>query len=52
MQLFDRINFKFGRHTIKLAAEGTSRPWRMRAEMRSPCYTTQWTDLPKIRNLT
>lgn len=50
MQLFDRINFKFGRHTIKLAAEGTSKPWAMRAEMRSPCYTTQWSQLPLIRN--
>lgn len=52
MKLFDTINFKFGRHTIKLAAEGTSKPWAMRSQMRSPCYTTQWTDLPKIRNLT
>ncbi|STX88376.1 DNA polymerase V, subunit C [Legionella feeleii] len=50
MDVFDTINGKFGRHAIKLAAEGTSKPWAMRAEMRSPCYTTQWSQLPLIRN--
>lgn len=52
MSTFDQINKKYGRHTIKLAAEGYSKPWAMRSEMRSPCYTTKWLDLPKIRNLT
>jgi DNA polymerase V len=46
MAVFDRINHKFGRHTIKLAAEGYSKPWAMRSAMRSPCYTTKWSELP------
>lgn len=49
MSLCDEINTQFGSQTIKLAAEGCSRPWAMRSEMRSPCYTTRWSELPKVR---
>ena len=52
MDVFDGINHKFGRHTIKLAAEGFSKPWAMRANMQSPHYTTQWSDLPVMINKT
>lgn len=50
MNLLDGINQKFGRHTIKLAAEGFVKPWAMRADMQSPHYTTQWSDLPTVRS--
>lgn len=49
MTVFDAINRRYGSHTIKLAAEGYSKPWAMRAQMRSPCYTTRWSDLPIVR---
>lgn len=52
MNVLDGINHKFGRHTIKLAAEGFSKPWAMRADMQSPHYTTQWSDLPVVKNRT
>lgn len=52
LSLFDKINEKFGRHTIKLAAEGFDASWAMHANMRSPRYTTQWSDLPVIKNRT
>lgn len=53
MTVFDGINHKFGRHTIKLAAEGChNQPWIMRTDMRSPRYTTQWLELPVIKNRT
>lgn len=48
MSVFDKINQKYGRSTIRLAAEGYSKPWAMRAEMKSPAYTTRWTDVPKV----
>ena len=48
MSLLDTINTRFGSHTMKLAAEGYSQPWKMRAEMRSPCYTTRWSELPRV----
>lgn len=50
MAVFDTINQRYGRHTIKLAAEGYSKPWATRSEMRSPCYTTNWSQLPIVRS--
>lgn len=50
MSLFDTINSRFGSHTIKLAAEGYSKPWAMKSQMRSPCYTTRWSELPVVYN--
>lgn len=52
MSLLDNINTRFGSHTIKLAAEGYAKPWAMRSQMRSPCYTTRWAELPIVTNRT
>jgi DNA polymerase V len=52
MSLLDTINNRFGNQTIKLAAEGYCKPWVMRAQMRSPCYTTRWSELPIVHNHT
>lgn len=52
MKVMDEINQKYGRSTLKLAAEGYSKPWAMRSELKSPCYTTAWKDLPIVKNLT
>lgn len=49
MSVVDRINQKYGRSTIRLAAEGHSKPWDMRAELKSPAYTTRWSDVPQVR---
>jgi DNA polymerase V len=49
MQVFDRINQKYGRSTLRLAAEGYSKPWAMRVELKSPAYTTRWSDVPQVR---
>lgn len=45
MRVFDSINQKYGHSTIRLAAEGYAKPWAMRAELKSPAYTTRWSDL-------
>lgn len=47
MSVLDSINQRFGRHTMRLAAEGHHQPWAMRAELKSPAYTTRWSDLPR-----
>lgn len=44
----DYINRKNGIDTIKYAATGIDRNWKMRSEERSPLYTTSWNDIPKI----
>lgn len=49
MDVFDRINQKYGRSTIRLAAEGYSKPWAMRSELKSPAYTSRWSELPQVR---
>lgn len=48
MTVMDKVNQKYGRSTIRLAAEGYSKPWDMRAELKSPAYTTRWSDVPKV----
>lgn len=44
----DAINKKMGIDTINFAANGVERNWKMRSELRSPCYTTKWSDIMKI----
>ena len=48
MSVLDKINARFGSHTVRLASEGYSTVWHMRAEQRSPCYTTRWSELPCV----
>lgn len=48
MSVLDQVNQKYGRSTIRLAAEGYSKPWDMRAELKSPAYTTRWSDVPQV----
>lgn len=48
MTVCDRINQEHGRNTVRLAASGVARQWRMRADNRSPRYTTCWSELPVV----
>lgn len=47
MSVLDSINAKYGRDTLTVAAAGTHKGWAARAENKTPCYTTRWTELPK-----
>jgi DNA polymerase V len=44
----DRLNVRFGRDTISFAAAGRRRPWKLRRELLSPCYTTAWDGLLRV----
>jgi DNA polymerase V len=48
METIDRIN-RTGSAAVQWAAEGIEKPWKTKFTRKTPCYTTQWTDLPKIR---
>lgn len=48
MSVFDAINQRYGRHTIKLAAEGYDKAWDMRSQLRSPRYTSSWLELAQV----
>lgn len=46
MQAMDRINAIWGRGTLRSAAEGIQKNWTMKRERMSPCYTTNWGQVP------
>jgi DNA polymerase V len=45
----DLINRKLGIDTVTFAANGVTKNWKMRSEVRSADYTTQWHDIPVVR---
>ena len=49
MAALDAVNARFGKKTMLLGVEGARRAWAMRAEHRSPRYTTRISDLPVVR---
>lgn len=49
MRAVDTLNARFGRNTLKFAAEDLAKAWRPRQQLRSPHYTTNWEELPLIR---
>ena len=49
MTTLDAINCRYGRGTLRLAAEGIAKPWQMRRERMSPRYTTAWEQIPNVR---
>lgn len=48
MKALDEVNDRFGKKTLVLGAEGFKRPWALKAEHRSPRYTTRIADLPVV----
>ena len=49
MAALDAVNGRFGKKTMVLASEGIERSWQLRADHRSPRYTTRMADLPVVR---
>ena len=48
MPLLDQTNRKYGKEMLFYAGQGTSRRWQKPAQHKSPCYTTNWLDIPRI----
>ena len=48
MATLDVINQRWGRGTLKIAAEGVAKPWQMKRQRLSPRYTTDWESLPFV----
>ncbi|CAN5357383.1 Y-family DNA polymerase [soil metagenome] len=51
MQAFDAINSRYGKDTVRYAAEDLSASWRPRRRLASPRYTSSWDELPQARLL-
>ena len=49
MGALDAINGRFGTWTAVTASQGFKREWKMRSEMRSPCWTTDIAQVPTVR---
>ena len=49
MRAFDRANDTFGYPVLQFAAEGIAPTWEARRQLRSPCFTTRWDELLKIK---
>jgi len=45
----DELNAKYGGGTVFALAEGIEKGWRMRRDMLSPSYTTDWNGIPSVK---
>lgn len=50
MAAVDGINTAFGRGTVRFLGEGIAQPWKLRAQFRTPQYTTRLSDIPTARS--
>ncbi len=46
MNALDNLNDRYGRYTVRYAAEDLGNTWHPRQNLRSPRYTTNWEELP------
>jgi len=50
MRVVDLINARWGTDTVRYGAEGTQKEWKMRRNLLSPRYTTQWSEIPVVKS--
>ena len=48
-EAFDAINDKFGPRSIQFGPAAQAGSWQSSSAFRSPCYTTRWEDIPKVK---
>lgn len=50
MKVLDSLNAEYGKKILRSAAEGKPVPhWGMKRNLRSPAYTTKWSDILKVK---
>jgi len=49
MEVLDKTNDRYGRNTLKLAALGDGKEWKIKQERLSPSYTTRLSDFPRTK---
>jgi DNA polymerase V len=52
MTTMDALNMRYGRGSVQLASAGLAgdaRRWAMRQMLKTPDYTTRWSDMPRAR---
>lgn len=48
MKTLDEVNHRMGKDALRIAGEGLRQRWKVRADYKSPCYTTRWDELPEV----
>lgn len=48
MQVVDQLNRRFPAGTVTWAATGLERPWQVKFQQRSPRYTSNWSEIPRV----
>lgn len=48
IQSIDKINNKYKFNKVYFASQGIKKEWSMKSDMRSPKYTTKWSDIPLV----
>jgi len=49
MQVMDKLNGYYGDYKLKLGSQDLKRKWKMKQERLSPCYTTKFADILKVK---
>ena len=50
IEAIDTINRRFGRHAVRIAAEGVGQKrYETKRSLKSPCWTTRLSDIPAVR---
>lgn len=48
MEVYDKLNRKYGKGILKFSAQGIDKPWRMKQEHLSEHFTTEWENILTI----
>lgn len=49
LKAVDKLNREFGRDKVKLAVQGNGKEWKLRQEMLSKRYTTNWNEIIEVK---
>ncbi len=49
MEAMDKVNRSLGKEIVRLAVQGFEKRYRLKAELLSPCYTTNINHILKVR---
>ncbi len=49
MIALDKLNRRYGKHTVYFASEDLGNAWQPKSGIKTPRYTTRWNELPKIK---
>ncbi|MBP8966966.1 MAG: DUF4113 domain-containing protein, partial [Paludibacteraceae bacterium] len=48
-QVMDSLNATYGKHKVRIAAQGFGRNWKLKNEKLSPFYTTRLKDILEVK---